>query len=108
MIIQNVAIRNFKGIEEKIIDFRPGFNLIKSTNGKGKTSILEAIAVGLGGFVADLEGVATRHFSADEVRTSYATVGDSSYSKKNFVPVEVSMNVDLYGEEFHGLEAEVV
>ena len=75
MIIQNVAIKNFKGIEDKIIDFKSGFNLIKGVNGKGKTSILEAIAVGMGGFVAGLEGVATRHFSADEVRTSYATVG---------------------------------
>lgn len=99
MIVQNVTIRNFKGIEDKAIDFKPGFNLIKSANGKGKTAILEAIAVGVGGFVAGLEGVATRHFSADEVRTSYATVGDGSYSKKHFVPVEVSMNVDLYGEE---------
>lgn len=85
MIIKNVTIRNFKGIEDKTIDFKPGFNLIKSANGKGKTSILEAIAVGLGGFVDGLEGVSTRHFSSDEVRTSYVTVGDGSYSKKHFV-----------------------
>lgn len=52
MVISDVTIKNFKGIEEIKIDFKPGFNLIKGINGKGKTSILEAIAVGLGGFVA--------------------------------------------------------
>ena len=52
MIISDVTIKNFKGIEEIKIDFKPVFNLIKGINGKGKTSILEAIAVGLGGFVA--------------------------------------------------------
>lgn len=49
MVIQNVTIKNFKGIEEKTIELKPGFNLIKGVNGKGKTSILEAISVGLGG-----------------------------------------------------------
>lgn len=66
MQIEKVCIKNFKGIEEKEIIFKPGFNLIKGINGTGKTSILEAIAVGLGGFVAGLPDVTTRHFSADE------------------------------------------
>ena len=100
MVITDVEIKNFKGIEEKKIVFKPGFNLIKGNNGKGKTSVLEAISVGLGGFIAGVEGVAKRHFSADEIRTVYTTVGDGSYSKKHFVPVEVSMSADLYGERF--------
>ena len=86
MIISDVTIKNFKGIEEIKIDFKPGFNLIKGINGKGKTSILEAIAVGLGGFVAGLEGVATRHFSTDEIRTVYSKIGDGSYGKKHSGP----------------------
>ena len=100
MIISDVTIKNFKGIEEIKIDFKPGFNLIKGINGKGKTSILEAIAVGLGGFVAGLEGVATRHFSTDEIRTVYSKIGDGSYGKKHMVPVEVTMRARLDGEMF--------
>lgn len=46
-----------------------------------------------------MSDVNTRHFSADEICTVYTTVGDGSVSKKHFVPVEVSMNVDLYGEQ---------
>ena len=52
MNLSRVRIKNFKGIEEKELLFIPGFNLIKGENGKGKTSILEAISVGMGGFIA--------------------------------------------------------
>lgn len=99
MHLLGVKIKNFKGIKQWEINFKPGFNLIKGDNGKGKTSILEAISVGLGGFVAGLEGVATRHFSKEEIRQVYTHVGYASYNKKYEVPVEVTMNVNLYGKE---------
>ena len=100
MELLNVTIRNFRGIKDQNIELKPGFNLIKGENGKGKTSVLEAIAVGLGGFVAGLEGVSTRHFTSDEVRIEFFRVGDGSYGKKHFVPVEVTLKADLYGKEF--------
>ncbi len=101
MQLKNVSIKNFKGIEEKEIIFKPGFNLIKGANGTGKTSILEAIAVGLGGFIAGLPDVTTRHFSSDEVRNVYMKMGDGSYNKTNVMPVEVSIEAVLGGEEFN-------
>lgn len=100
MQLQNVKIKNFRGIDEWNIEFKPGFNLIKGENGKGKTSILEAIAVGLGGFIAGLDGVATRHFSKDEIRQIYTTVGDGSCHNKIIVPTEVSIKAKLDGETF--------
>ena len=93
MHLKNAGIKNFKGMKEMQIDFMPGFNLIKGENGKGKTSILEALAVGLGGFIAGIDGVATRHFSKDEIRKEYITAGDGSCNCQYKVPVEVSMNV---------------
>lgn len=100
MQLKNVSIKNFKGIEEKNIIFKPGFNLIKGSNGMGKTSILEAIAVGLGGFIAGLPDVTTRHFSSDEVRNVYTRLGDGSYDRTYVMPVEVSMEAVLDGEKF--------
>ena len=32
MIVQNVDIKNFRGIEYASIEFKPGFNLIKGEN----------------------------------------------------------------------------
>ncbi|MDD6572029.1 MAG: AAA family ATPase [Thermoflexaceae bacterium] len=100
MQLQSVKIKNFKGIKEKDIIFKPGFNLIKGANGTGKTSILEAVAVGLGGFIAGLPDVTTRHFSSDEVRTVYMKTGDGSYNKTNVMPLEVSIDAILEGKEF--------
>ena len=37
MNLSNVKIKNFRNIEELDINFKPGFNLIKGKNGKGKT-----------------------------------------------------------------------
>ena len=100
MNLSNVKIKNFRNIEELDINFKPGFNLIKGKNGKGKTSVLEAIAVGLGGFISGITGVSTRHFNIDEVRTEYLKIGDGSYSKKYHVPTEVTIAAQLYGEEY--------
>ena len=81
MELSKVRIKNFRSIADQEIVLKPGFNLIKGENGKGKSSILEAIAVGLGGFLAGLNGVSTRHFTLDEVRTDFIQVGDGSYGK---------------------------
>lgn len=100
MVIQNVKIKNFRGIEEKEFEFKPGFNLIKGENGKGKTSILEAIAVGIGGFIAGFDGVSTRHFSKQEIRRQYVLLGDGSYDEKMIMPMEVEMTAIIDGRRY--------
>ena len=108
MKLTSVQIRNFRGIEDWIINFEPGFNLIKGVNGRGKTSVLEAIAVGLGGFLAGLDGVATRHFSKDEIRQVYSTLGDGSYDKKTVIPTEVLLKAEIDGENFEWLRGSII
>ena len=98
MIVQNVDIKNFRGIEYASIEFKPGFNLIKGENGKGKTSILEAISVGLGGFIAGFSDVSTRHFSKDEIRKVIKLTGDGSCDEIYEVPTEVVLKADINGE----------
>lgn len=100
MVIQKVRIKNFRGIDETSIEFKQGFNLIKGENGKGKTSILEAIAVGLGGFVAGFSDVSTRHFSKEEIRKEISLVGDGSCDEKYKVPTEVYLQVVLNGKRY--------
>ncbi|MCD8119125.1 MAG: AAA family ATPase [Lachnospiraceae bacterium] len=100
MRVQRIKIRNFRGIEEKEIEFQPGMNLIIGENGKGKTSVLEAIAVGLGGFIAGIEGVATRHFSQQEIRRIYPMLGDGSIDEKKILPIEVETEAVVDGETF--------
>ena len=61
MKIKKAIIENFKGIEHCEIEFGPDFNLLIGDNGVGKTSVLEALSVGLGGFIAGIGDVKTKH-----------------------------------------------
>ena len=100
MNLSRVRIKSFKEIEEQELLFKPGFNLIKGENGRGKTSILEAIAVGLGGFVAGIPGVATRHVSINEIRKEYKMIGDGSCECNYQVPVEIELNAKVGEDEY--------
>ena len=89
LIVKNVYDK--LNIDFLSIEFKPGFNLIKGENGKGKTSILEAISVGLGGFIAGFSDVSTRHFSKDEIRKVIKLTGDGSCDEIYEVPTEVML-----------------
>lgn len=101
MRLNSIDIHNFKGIDELHLSFKPGFNLIVGENGKGKTSILEAIAVGLGGYVAGVPKTQTRHFSQDEIRTIYHRIGDGSCAPETFLPLEVELDATINEIPFH-------
>lgn len=51
MYLEKIHIENYKAIEKLDVDLKPGVNLIIGDNGAGKTSVLEGIAVALGGFL---------------------------------------------------------
>lgn len=78
MILDTIRIMNFKGIEDIEFRFDSDFNLIIGDNGTGKTSILEAISVGLGAFLTGIDGVTSIHFSTDEIRRENELLGEGS------------------------------
>lgn len=100
MIIKNVSISNFKGIEECTIDLKSGMNLVIGDNGYGKTSILEAISVCLGGFIAGIEDVTTKHFLQDEIRVVLEETGSASYNKRYITPISVACKAEIEGQDF--------
>ncbi len=51
MHIQTLSLQNFRGFEEKTIDFHPQFNVLIGENGSGKTTILDAINLALQKFI---------------------------------------------------------
>lgn len=97
MNISQVKIKNFKGISEKEIFFTPGFNLIKGENGRGKTSILEAISVGMGGFITGIPEVSSKNISNEDVRKEYKMIGDGSCTCNSYLPVEIELSASING-----------
>lgn len=51
MFIEKIEIENFKAISQIELNFKRGVNLLIGDNGAGKTSILEAGVVALGGYL---------------------------------------------------------
>lgn len=100
MYIKKIDITNFKKIEHNELTFEKGFNLIIGDNSSGKTSILEAISIALGGFLAGIDNVSTIHFNKDEIRRVNTWIGDGSYNTKFQTPIVVTCNLVLNGKEF--------
>lgn len=95
MHINKIHITNFKGINDYEIEFKGNFNLIIGNNGTGKTSILEAISVGLGAFLAGVDDIKSVHFTTDEIRRETKLLGDGSTDLDYKTPVRVDCNITL-------------
>lgn len=100
MRLEQVVISNFKGIEECTVELEKGFNLLIGDNGYGKTSILEAISVGLGGYIAGIADVSARNFTKDEIRVILEKTGDGSFNRRYMTPVLVKCKAVVEEEEF--------
>lgn len=74
MKINDINIKNFKGIENIDLNFDEQFNVLIGENGAGKSSILDAISIGLGTFLMNtsasfgLKGTKSRPLLKDEIR----------------------------------------
>ena len=90
MRIDNIEIKNFKSFKDKYVEFNGMFSLVIGDNGTGKTSILEALSIGLGGFLAGLDGVESRNFLSDEVRMRTIKQGDATVTIEPQFPCEVA------------------
>ncbi|MCF8371119.1 MAG: AAA family ATPase [Bacteroidales bacterium] len=80
MIIDEIFIENFKCFNKINVHFNHGVNLFVGANGSGKTAILEAINVAIGGFFGSQEHKMQRMIEFDEIkitkgkRESYARI----------------------------------
>lgn len=68
MRIDRIQIENFKNFKKLEVNFEKGVNLFVGANGSGKTSILEAINVALGGFFSLQEQKMQRMIDLSEAR----------------------------------------
>lgn len=101
MYLKNITISNFRAIENMQMKFQKGFNILIGDNGVGKTSILEAISVALGGFLAGIDGIKTKHFTNEEIRCVSELLGQGSYNIKYITPVQVDCDIELNGENYN-------
>ncbi|MGX9367440.1 AAA family ATPase [Desulfoplanes sp. PS50] len=68
MLLQKISLQNFRCFDELTLEFRDRLNLFLGDNGSGKSTILDAIAVGLGTVATYLPDVAGVSFKDDDVK----------------------------------------
>ncbi|MFW2355976.1 AAA family ATPase [Hydrogenophaga sp.] len=111
-MLESVLIQNFKGFKNTLISPFRKVNLIIGGQNVGKTSVLEAVQICLGGFEATAfrqnEGTDAHHFSASVMANPDLTLY-AKYSAREFVltrrtPFDPS-SVSAKSKDFYGLGA---
>ena len=97
MFLSDANIQDFRGIENIDLEFNPGINLIIGDNGAGKTSILEALAVGLNGLLSGIPGVPANGFQKDDFRQKVLRVTNAS-NVISYAGPRVNLAIDVDGE----------
>lgn len=96
MQLNHLKVENFRLFEQAEFSFDPRFNLVIGENGRGKTSLLRAIAVTLGGwalsYVDDLSG--RRPIQESEAHVIYR---DKRLLRARHVSIHARFSADVIG-----------
>ena len=69
MNIQKIRLHNYKCFEDSTFEFNPQFTVLVGDNGKGKSAILDALAISAGSlFVGTNDAIKPRLIQKDEIR----------------------------------------
>lgn len=66
--LQRLKLRNYRCFEEIDIDFHPRLTVLVASNGVGKTSILDAVAVAYGPYIGAFDEAVGKHFEPSDIR----------------------------------------
>jgi predicted ATP-binding protein involved in virulence len=89
MKIKKIYLENFRCFENEKIDLPENLLVLVGNNGSGKTAILDALAVALGGFLGGFDGVKSREILTDEVRLQHYERGSVIDSQPQY-PLRVT------------------
>lgn len=98
MRIDGLTIRNFRKFESLHVEFDSEMNILVGNNGAGKSSVLSALAVGVGSFFLGIEGVTCPGINKADIRLVTREIG-SVLDQQPQLPVEISCNGVLFDEK---------
>lgn len=90
MRIARLHLKNYRRFDSLEVDFHPGLTVIAARNGRGKTTVLEAVAAALGPFVGAFDEGHAEHIKPTDVRRK--PVGFLGLNELQF-PVVVSASL---------------
>lgn len=89
MHLKTLGLKNFRCYEEVEIDFHPEYTVLVGDNGTGKSTVLDAVAIALGGYLAGFDGVASNKIAQEDAHLKMYELGSRIDAEAQY-PVEVS------------------
>lgn len=68
MYVSKIRMQNFRCYTDFTMNFSPGVTVIVAENGKGKTAILDGLAITMAPYLAAFPGIKVRNFQPNDVR----------------------------------------
>ena len=98
MILEQLHLTNFRCFQRQSVEFAQGFNLLVGVNGSGKTSLLNAVAEALAGFVNQFQSAHTLPLLADAAVPFRQVVRNGGVRFESQFPVKVEAGGAIYGD----------
>lgn len=102
MYISKLRLQNYRCYDDFEMDFNKELTVIVAENGKGKTAILDAVAIALGPYLACFDGGKANQISDTDVRQTKDTAGATLahvLRMKSQYPVVISAEGTVNGEK---------
>lgn len=96
MMIENLTLKNYRCFPEIELNFHDRLTVIAGSNGSGKTSVLEGIAVSLGTMFAGFDGVSGISIHKSDAHLKAYKMGESEDLQAQY-PVEISADGKIDG-----------
>ena len=98
MRVDEFTLANFKCFEDRTFQLKSRFNLVVGANGKGKTTLLDGLAVGLGSLFLGLPSPAKqRGIHKDDVAIRFFRHPDTTTKEAQF-PSSVTTHGEVFGQ----------
>ncbi len=100
MKIRNIRLQNYRCFEDITIDFNCGTSVVIGNNGVGKSTVLDAVAIGIGSLFLGIESSSAPEIKAKDVRSITREIG-SSADKQPQYPTIISCIGEIDNEEIN-------
>lgn len=97
MKVRSMNLINFRCFEETTVNFNEHYNVFVGNNGAGKSTILDALAIGVGSFLSGFSAVKGSTIHIEDATYKTTKLGSRIEWSYKF-PVEISINGEIMSE----------
>lgn len=97
MKIEKLKIKNFRCYEDIELELKEDYTVLVGINGAGKTTVLDAISIALGGYISNFDGMGIYGINKSDSHYKMYELG-SRIEREHQFPVEISVTGKVKNE----------